>query len=66
MSPRAAEAIAAAEGGAPVAQDVDPQPEAGADASDTGDEPKGEAEGEGEDGEQPMNRNLLMKFISSK
>ena len=64
MSPRAAEAIAAAEGGAPVAQDVDPQTEATAGASDTGDGAEGE--GEGEDGEQPMNRNLLMKFISSK
>ena len=66
MSPRAAEAIAAAEGGAPVAQDVDPQTEATAGASDTGDGAEGEGEGEGEDGEQPMNRNLLMKFISSK
>ena len=34
MSPRAAEAIAAAEGGAPVAQDVDAQTEATADASE--------------------------------
>ena len=42
MSPRAAEAIAAAEGGAPVAQDVDPQTEATAGASDTGDGAEGE------------------------
>jgi hypothetical protein len=53
MSQRAAEAIAAAEGGeAPV--------EPAADAESSGD-----AETD-ENGEQPMNRNLLMKFISSK
>jgi hypothetical protein len=60
MSPRAAEAITVAEGGAPVAQDVEAQTEAADGASATGDD------AEGEDGEQPMNRNLLMKFISSK
>ena len=66
MSPRAAEAITAAEGGAPVAQAADAQTEATADASEAGDDAEAEGEGEGEDGEQPMNRNLLMKFISSK
>jgi Domain of unknown function (DUF4388) len=51
MSPRAAEAITAAEGGAPV---------------DHAEQAEGDEQVEGEDGEQPMNRNLLMKFISSK
>jgi hypothetical protein len=55
MSPRAAEAIAAASG----------QPQA-ATAEAAGEVDGEQGEDEDANGEQPMNRNLLMKFISSK
>jgi hypothetical protein len=71
MSPRAAEAIAAASGQPQVEHDEQAEQAEQGEQVDGAGEPQAEqseepAEGEDGNGEQPMNRNLLMKFISSK